>query len=163
MSDKLWFVTSLEGIRRIDKLKFVGQLQREKQMGFKLINPESLGAPHGYSNGVLTEAGGRLLFIAGQVAWDQQQQIVSADLAEQFDRALANVIAVVTEAGGQPEQIARLIIYVTDKKEYKKRMKEIGEHYRARMGKHFPAMVLVEVAGLLEDRAQIEIEGMAML
>jgi enamine deaminase RidA (YjgF/YER057c/UK114 family) len=132
-------------------------------MGFKLINPESLGAPHGYSNGVLIEAGGRLLFIAGQVAWDQQQQIVSADLVEQFDQALANVIAVVTEAGGQPEQIARLIIYVTDKNEYKERMKEIGERYRARMGKHFPAMVLVKVAGLLEDRAQIEIEGVAVL
>ena len=132
-------------------------------MTFNLINPESLGAPHGYSNGVLTEAGGRLLFISGQIAWDKQQQIVSADLAEQFDRALANVIAVVTEAGGQPEQIARLIIYVTDKHEYKKRMKEIGERYRARMGKHFPAMVLVEVAGLLEDDAQIEIEGIAIL
>ncbi|HVS83531.1 MAG TPA: RidA family protein [Pyrinomonadaceae bacterium] len=132
-------------------------------MSFKLINPESLGAPHGYSNGVLTEPGGRLLFIAGQVAWDQQQRIVSTDLVEQFERALANLIAVVTEAGGQPEQIARLIIYVTDKNEYRARMKEIGERYRARMGKHFPAMVLVEVAGLLEDRAQIEIEGIAVL
>ena len=132
-------------------------------MTFKLINPESLGAPHGYSNGVLTESGGRLLFIAGQIARDRQQQIVSADLVEQFDRALANVIAVVTEAGGQSEQIARLIIYVTDKNEYRKRMKEIGERYRARMGKHFAAMVLVEVAGLLEDRAQIEIEGIAIL
>ena len=131
-------------------------------MTFKLINPESLGAPHGYSNGVLTE-GGRLLFIAGQVAWDQQQQIVSADLVEQFDRALANVITVVTEAGGQPEQIARLVIYVTDKNEYRERMKEIGDRYRARMGKHFPAMVLVEVAGLLEDGAKIEIEGTAVL
>jgi enamine deaminase RidA (YjgF/YER057c/UK114 family) len=132
-------------------------------MSFTFINPESLGAPHGYSNGVLTEAGGRLLFIAGQVAWNQQQQIVSADLVEQFDRALANVIAVVTEAGGKPEQIARLIIYVTDKNDYKKRMKEIGERYRARMGKHFPAMVLVEVKGLLEDDAKIEIEGTAIL
>ena len=132
-------------------------------MTFKLINPESLGAPHGYSNGVLAEAGGRLLFISGQIAWDKQQQIVSADLVEQFDRALGNVIAVVSEAGGQPEQIARLIIYVTDKNDYKKRMKEIGERYRARMGRHFPAMVLVEVAGLLEDRAQIEIEGIAIL
>ncbi len=127
------------------------------------INPESLGAPHGYSNGVLTEAGGRLLFIAGQVAWDQQQQIVSADLVEQFDRALANVIAVVTEAGGNPEQIARLVIYVTDKDEYKKHRTEIGERYRARMGKHFPAMVLVEVKSLLEDDAQVEIEGVAVL
>ena len=132
-------------------------------MGFTFINPESLGAPRGYSNGVLTETGGRLLFIAGQIAWNQQQQIGSDDLVEQFDRALANVIVVVKEAGGKPEDIARLIMYVTDKNDYKKRMKEIGERYRARMGKHFPAMVLIEVAGLLEDRAQIEIEGVAVL
>jgi enamine deaminase RidA (YjgF/YER057c/UK114 family) len=132
-------------------------------MTFTFINPESLGAPSGYSNGVLTETGGRLLFIAGQVGWNQQQQIVSDELVEQFDRALANVIAVLTEAGGMPEQIARLVIYVTDKNEYRQRMKEIGERYRARMGKHFPAMVLVEVTGLLEDRAKIEIEGVAVL
>ncbi|SRR6266436_3644544 len=131
-------------------------------MSFTFINPESLGAPHGYSNGVLTE-GGRLLFISGQIAWDQQQQIVSADLVDQFDRALANVIEVVTEAGGGPQQIVRLLIYVTDRNEYRKRLKEIGGRYRSRMGKHFPAMVLVEVAGLLEDRAQIEIEGIAVL
>ena len=141
-----------------DKLKFVGQ----SKMSFTFINPESLGAPHGYANGVLAE-GGRLLFIAGQIAWDQQQQIVSADIAEQFDRALANLLAVVTEAGGKPDQIARLVIYVTDRNEYRERMKEIGERYRARMGKHFPAMVLVEVAGLLEDSAKIEIEGIAVL
>ena len=132
-------------------------------MNFKLINPESLGAPRGYSNGVLTEPGGRLLFIAGQVAWDQQQQIVAGDLVGQFDRALANVITVVTEAGGKPEQIARLVIYVTDRNEYRVHMKEIGERYRARMGKHFPAMVLVEVKGLLEASAKIEIEGVAVL
>lgn len=132
-------------------------------MSFAFINPESLGAPHGYSNGVLAETGGRLLFIAGQIAWDQQHQIVSADIVEQFDGALTNVIAVVTEAGGKPEQVARLVIYVTNKNEYRSRMKEIGERYRARMGRHFPAMVLVEVAGLLEDRAKIEIEGVAVL
>jgi len=131
-------------------------------MPFTLINPESLGAPHGYANGVLTE-GGRLLFIAGQIGWNQEQQIVSADLVEQFDQALANVITVVTEAGGQPEQVARLMIYVTDKNEYRARMKDIGERFRARMGRHFPAMVLVEVAGLLEDSAKIEIEGVAVL
>jgi enamine deaminase RidA (YjgF/YER057c/UK114 family) len=131
-------------------------------MGFTFINPESLGAPRGYSNGVLTE-GGRVLFIAGQIAWDQQQKIVSADIVEQFDRALANVVAVVTEAGGKPDQIARLVIYVTDKSEYRARLKEIGERYRARMGKHFPAMVLVEVKSLLEDSAKIEIEGTAVL
>jgi enamine deaminase RidA (YjgF/YER057c/UK114 family) len=132
-------------------------------MSIRLINPESLGAPHGYSNGALTNPGARTLFIAGQVAWDQQQRIVSDDLVEQFHRALANVVTVVTEAGGQPDDIARLIIYVTDKNEYRDRMKEIGERYRARMGKHFPAMVLVEVKGLLEDRAKIEIEGTAVL
>ena len=132
-------------------------------MSLTFINPESLGAPRGYSNGVLTEAGGRLLFIAGQIGWDEQQKIGSADIVEQFDRALANVVAVVTEAGGRPEQIARLIIYVTDKNEYRSRMKEIGERYRARMGKHFPAMVLVEVKSLLEDDAKLEIEGIAVL
>jgi enamine deaminase RidA (YjgF/YER057c/UK114 family) len=132
-------------------------------MSIKLINPESLGAPRGYSNGALSNPGARILFIAGQIAWDEQQRIVSDDLVEQFDRALGNVITVVAEAGAQPGMIARLIIYVTDRNEYRDRMKEIGERYRARMGKHFPAMVLVEVKGLLEDRARIEIEGTAVL
>ena len=132
-------------------------------MSLTFINPESLGAPRGHANGVVAEPGGRLLFIAGQIGWDERQQIVSDDIIAQFDRALANVITVVTEAGGRVEQIARLAIYVTDKDEYRAHMKEIGDRYRARMGKHFPAMVLVEVAGLLEDRAKIEIEGVAVL
>lgn len=132
-------------------------------MSFKMINPESLGAPRGYSNGVLAEAGGRLLFIAGQIGWNEQQQLVSDDLVEQFDRALANVLAVVDKAGGRSDQIARLIIYVTDRNEYRDRLKEIGEKYRTLMGKHFPAMVLVEVKSLLEDRAMIEIEATAVL
>jgi enamine deaminase RidA (YjgF/YER057c/UK114 family) len=131
-------------------------------MSFTFINPASLGAPRGYSNGVLTE-GGRLLFIAGQIAWNEEQKIVSNDLVTQFDRALRNVITVVSEAGGRPDQIARLILYVTDKNEYQRRMSEIGERYRAHMGKHFPAMVLVEVKSLLDDAARIEIEGIAVL
>lgn len=89
--------------------------------------------------------------------------MVSDDLVEQFDRALANVITVTAEGGGTPAAIARMVIYVTNKNDYRERMKEIGERYRARMGKHFPAMVLVEVAGLLEDRAKIEIEATAVL
>ena len=129
----------------------------------RFINPESLGQPRGYSNGVLLEAGGRLLFIAGQIGWDEQQKLVSADFVEQFDRALANVIAVVKEAGGQAEAIARLLIYVTDKEEYRSRTREIGERYRARMGQHYPAMALLEVKGLLEDGAQVEIEGIAVI
>jgi enamine deaminase RidA (YjgF/YER057c/UK114 family) len=132
-------------------------------MSIRLINPESLGAPRGYANGALTNPGARILFIAGQVGWDEQQQIVSDDLVEQFDRALSNLLTVVTEAGGEAQNVGRLVIYVTDKNEYRDRMKEIGERYRARMGRHFPAMVLVEVKGLLEDRAKIEIEGTAVL
>lgn len=132
-------------------------------MPFTLINPESLGAPRGYSNGLLADSGGRLLFIGGQVAWDKRQEIVSQDFVEQFDRALTNVIAVVSEAGGQPTDIARLIMYVTSRNEYLERTREVGERYRARMGKHFPAMVLVEVSGLLDEAAKIEIEGIAIL
>ena len=127
------------------------------------INPESLGAPSGYSNGLLTELSGRLLFIAGQIAWNQQQKVVSDDFVEQFDQALANVVTVVNEAGGQASDIARLVIYVTDKIEYRERTREVGERYRKHMGKHFPAMVLVQVAGLLDDAAKVEIEGIAVL
>jgi enamine deaminase RidA (YjgF/YER057c/UK114 family) len=132
-------------------------------MAFTLINPESLGAPSGYSHGLIADAGGRLLFIAGQIAWNGNQEIVSDDFVEQFDKVLANVIAVVTAAGGKPDNIVRLIIYVTNKIEYRERTREIGERYRKHMGKHFPAMVLVQVAGLLDDAAKVEIEGMAVL
>jgi enamine deaminase RidA (YjgF/YER057c/UK114 family) len=132
-------------------------------MTFKLINPESLGAPKGYSNGVLTEAGGRLLFVAGQLGWNDEQRIVSENFVEQFDRALANVITVVTETGGSPQQIARLVIYVTNKREYIDRRDEVGQAYRAHLGKHFPAMVLVEVKSLLDDAAKVEIEAIAVL
>jgi enamine deaminase RidA (YjgF/YER057c/UK114 family) len=132
-------------------------------MPFTLINPEPLGAPSGYSNGLLADANGKLLFISGQIAWNEKQEIVSDDFVEQFDRALANVIAVVHAAQAQPEHIVRLIIYVTDKLAYRERTREVGESYRKHMGKHFPAMVLVQVAGLLDDRAQVEIEGMALI
>ena len=132
-------------------------------MTFKLINPESLGTPRGYSNGVLTEAGGRLLFVAGQIGWDAKQAVVSDGFVTQFDRALANVIAVVTAAGGTPEQIARLVIYVTNKTEYAARREEVGKVYRTHLGKHFPAMVLVEVKSLLDDKAKVEIEAVAVL
>ena len=132
-------------------------------MPFEIINPEVLGRPRGYANGVLAPAGGRLLFVAGQIAWDGQQRIVSGDFVEQFGRALSNVLAVVAEAGGTPEHLARLTIYVTDKREYQSRTREIGERWRALMGRHYPAMALVEVRGLLEDGAQVEIEATAVL
>ena len=132
-------------------------------MSFTLINPKALGAPIGYSHGVLVDGGGKLLFIAGQIAWDNNQKIVSDDFVEQFDKALENVITVLRAAEGNAENIARLVIYVTDKIEYRERTKEVGDRYRKHMGKHVPAMVLVQVAGLLDDRAKVEIEGMAVI
>ena len=132
-------------------------------MSFKLINPPSLGAPSGYSHGVLVDGGGKLLFIAGQIAWDQDQKIVSDDFVEQFDKALANVIAVVKAAGGESDNIARVVVYVTDKREYLAQTKAVGERYRKHMGKHFPAMVLVQVVSLLDDAAKVEIEATAVI
>jgi enamine deaminase RidA (YjgF/YER057c/UK114 family) len=122
-----------------------------------------MGRPRGYTNGLLTTPDVRLLFISGQIAWDEQQLIVSTDFVEQFDRALRNVLAVVREAGGAPGGLARLVVYVTDKEEYRARTAEIGERWRALMGRHYPAMTLVEVKGLLEDGAKVEIEGIAVL
>jgi enamine deaminase RidA (YjgF/YER057c/UK114 family) len=132
-------------------------------MHFTLINPESLGRPRGYSNGVLCEPGGRLLFVAGQIGWDEKQMIVSEDFVEQFDRALGNVLSVVQEAGGSAGQIARMVVYVTNKLEYLEHTRSIGERYRGHMGKHFPAMTLVEVKGLLDPSAKVEIEAIAIL
>ena len=132
-------------------------------MSFTTINPKSLGRPRGYSNGLLTVPNVRLLFVAGQIAWDELQEIVSPDFVEQFDRALRNVLAVVREAGGAPTGVAQLTIYVTDKEEYRARTGEIGERWQALMGRHYPAMALVEVKSLLEDGAKVEIEGIAVL
>lgn len=132
-------------------------------MTFQLINPTTLGAPKGYSNGVLAPAGGRLLFIAGQIAWDGSQKIVSDDFAEQFGQALQNVITVVRAAGGDATHVARMTIFVASKDEYMKAARQVGERYRALMGKHFPAMSLVEVKALLEPGAKVEIEATAVL
>jgi enamine deaminase RidA (YjgF/YER057c/UK114 family) len=121
-----------------------------------------LGQPRGYSNGVLME-GGSLLFIAGQIGWDGDQRIVSDDFAAQFAQALENVLKVVREAGGEAENIARLTIYVIDKQEYSSHLRDVGSAYRQLMGKHFPAMTLVEVSGLLEHLAKVEIEATAVI
>jgi len=128
----------------------------------RLVNPPELGAPVGYSNGVVVESG-RLLFVAGQVAWDKEHRLVGADFLAQFERALDNFLAVVLRSGGRAESVAQMRIYVTDRKEYADRLKEIGALWRARMGRHFPAMTLVEVSALLEDGAKVEIEGTAAL
>ena len=132
-------------------------------MKHEIVNPVSLGAPRGYSNGVLAPAGGRLLFVAGQIAWNAQQNIVSAEFARQFGQALENVLTVVRAAGGEPEHVVRLTVYVTDKLEYAAALREVGAEYRRLMAKHFPAMALVEVKGLLEPEAKVEIEATAVL
>lgn len=128
----------------------------------RIVNPETLAAPRGYSNGMLM-APGRVLFVAGQIGWDREMRFASDDLAEQFDQALANVMDVVREAGGAPEHVGRLTIYVTDKREYLANTRGIGAAYRKHLGKWFPAMALVEVAALLEDRAKVEIEATAVI
>jgi enamine deaminase RidA (YjgF/YER057c/UK114 family) len=129
----------------------------------KIINPETLGRPRGYANGVLTSPGVRVLFVAGQIGWDEGRRIVSEDFVEQFERALKNVLAVVAAAGGAPGAVARMTVYVTDKREYLARTREVGERWRALMGDYYPAMSLVEVKGLLEDGAKVEIEATAAL
>jgi enamine deaminase RidA (YjgF/YER057c/UK114 family) len=131
--------------------------------GLVHINPEDLGAPRGYSHGTLTPMGARILFVAGQVGWDREERLVGEDFAAQFERALSNVVLVVRTAGGGRRDIARLTIYVTDKREYLDDLGAIGEAYRRIMGKHFPAMALVEVAGLVEPGAKVEIEGTAAI
>lgn len=132
-------------------------------MTFQPINPESLGFPRGYSNGILAPAGGRLLFVAGQVAWDREQRIVGDDFAVQFGQALVNIVEVVRQAGGSPEHVARLTIFVLDKQEYLARTQAVGEVYRKVMGRHFPAMSLIEVRGLIEPGAKLEIEATAVI
>ena len=131
-------------------------------MKMEIINPSSLAEPSGYNNGVLCERG-KLLFVAGQIGWDRERRIVSDDFAEQFAQALENVVSVVRQAGGQPTNIARLLIFVCDKKEYLSGIKAVGSAYRQIMGKHFPAMTLVEVRALVEDLARVEIEATAVI
>ena len=127
----------------------------------KPVNPPGLAAPRGYSHGI--EATGRLLFVAGQIGWNDRSELVSERFADQFDQALANVLTVVTAAGGSADSVVRLTIYVTDKSEYLSEQKAIGERYRARMGRHYPAMTLVEVKSLLEEGAKVEIEATGVL
>lgn len=131
-------------------------------MTVNFINPEALGSPKGYSNGVKAE-GGALLFVAGQIGWNHLQVIVSDDFAGQFAQALENVVTVVREAGGEPGNITRLLIFVTDKREYLTSVKAVGEAYRQIMGKHFPAMTMVEINSLLDERAKVEIEAIAVI
>jgi NAD(P)-dependent dehydrogenase (short-subunit alcohol dehydrogenase family)/enamine deaminase RidA (YjgF/YER057c/UK114 family) len=130
---------------------------------FAIINPEELGAPRGWNNGMLAQAQGRTLFIAGQTARDSSGQVPAADFGAQFDRALGNVLAVLRQAGGEPGDIGRFTIYVTDMTQYRASRKALGEVYRRRMGTHYPAIALVEVKSLVDPQAVVEIEATAVL
>ena len=127
----------------------------------RTLHPEGWKPTSGYANGVV--ASGRMVFVAGQIGWNAEQQFESDDFVTQTKRALENVIAVLAEAGGRPKHLVRLTWFVTDKKEYTSRLAEIGQAYRAVIGRHFPAMTLVEVSALVEDAAKVEIEATAVL
>ena len=126
------------------------------------VNPEELGPPRGWTNGMLAPAGGRVLFVAGQDAANPDGEVVTDDFVEQFD-ALHKTLLIVGEAGGDARSIGRMTVYVTDLDGYREARKQIGEIWRARMGKHFPAMALVQVVALVEDRAKVEIEATAVV
>jgi enamine deaminase RidA (YjgF/YER057c/UK114 family) len=128
----------------------------------QLVVPPNFPKPRGYSNGVVCGPG-RVLYIAGQIAFDKEARIVSPDFATQFLAALDNVVAVVRAAGGATEHLVKLLVFVTDLDKYRAAQRDIGEGWRARMGSYWPAMSLVKVAGLLEPGALVEIEGTAML
>lgn len=127
----------------------------------RFLQPDGWAPPRGYANGVAAQ--GRIVFVAGQVGWNAGGQFETDDLVGQVERALANVVAVLRAGGAGPEHLARLTWYVTDKAAYLSRRREIGDVYRRIIGRHFPAMTLVVVAGLLEDRALVEIEATAVL
>ena len=127
----------------------------------RALQPPGWPRPRGYANGI--EARGRLVFVAGQIGWNEAGDFPDADLAGQVRRTLENVVAVLAEADAGPEHVARMTWFVTDRDEYVGSLKEIGAAYREVMGRHFPAMAVVVVAGLVEARAKVEIEATAVV
>ena len=132
-------------------------------MSFEIFNPDALGPPAGWNNGMLAPAGGRVLFVAGQTARGADGRIVEGGVVAQWTKALENVLAVVAAAGGSAREIGRMTIYVTDRPGYLAARPELGEVWRAAMGRHFPAIVLLEVSGLMDAGAVVEIEATAVL
>ena len=133
----------------------------QPQTAHQFLHPRNWKPAKGYANGVAAE--GRMIFLAGQIGWNAEQKFESRDFVAQTQQALRNVVAVLHEAGAKPEHVTRLTWFVTDKREYLSRLAEVGEAYRAVMGKHFPAMTMVQVAALIEDDAKVEIEALAVV
>jgi enamine deaminase RidA (YjgF/YER057c/UK114 family) len=130
-------------------------------MAHTFLHPRGWKPAKGFSNGVVAQ--GRTIFLAGQVGWNAEQKFESRDFVAQARQALANIVTLVAEAGGQPEHITRLTWFVLDKKEYLSHLRELGEVYRSVIGKHFPAMTLIQVGALVEDEARLEIEATAVV
>lgn len=128
----------------------------------QVLQPPGWARPKGYSNGIAAR-GGKLVFIAGQVGWSGDGHWHEAGFGGQFRQALANLLAVLAEAGGKPEHLVRLTWYVIDKQEYLGALSEVGAAYRELIGRHYPAMTVVQVSGLAEDRARLEIEATAVV
>ena len=126
-----------------------------------ILQPEGWPRPKGYSNGIAVF--GRQIFVAGQIGWDETETIVSDDFAEQFRQVLKNTLAVLKEAGAGPEHVVRMTGYITDRDEYLAAGKQIGAIWKDLMGRNYPVMAFVIVAGLIEPRARIEIETTAVL
>ena len=130
-------------------------------INFEFLHPDNWVASKGYTNGVAAE--GRQVFVAGQVGWNDRAKFESDDFVAQVEQALSNVMQILVKAGGKPSHLVRLNWYLTDKAEYVARQKEVGEAYRRVIGRHFPAMTLLIVAGLLEAGAKVEIEATAVI
>ncbi len=129
----------------------------------EMINPPELGAPRGWTNGVVAPAGGRLLFVAGQTAADPSGRVSALDFASQFDEALRKILTVVEAAGAGAADITRMTVYVSNIDAYLEARPRLGELWKVRMGRHYPAMTLVEVARLVDAGAMVEIEATAVL
>jgi enamine deaminase RidA (YjgF/YER057c/UK114 family) len=127
----------------------------------QVLQPKTWKRPKGYANGIVAE--GRMIFVAGQVGWDEQERFNSDSFAGQAEQALANIVAILAEAGAGPEHLVRLTWFVVDKAEYLASLEATGAAYRRVIGRHFPAMSVVEVKGLYEDGARLEIEATAVL
>jgi enamine deaminase RidA (YjgF/YER057c/UK114 family) len=127
----------------------------------QLLHPKNWAPAAGFSNGVAAE--GRQVFVAGQVGWNARQEIVGDDFVAQVEQALRNIVDILAEADARPEHLVRLTWYITDKQEYLTRSSEVGQAYRRVIGRHFPAMTLVQVVALAEDRAKVEIEATAVV
>ena len=135
--------------------------ESKPESGLEVLQPPDWPRPKGYANGIA--ASGRHVYVGGMIGWDEKEQFPSDDFIDQAEQALKNTVAVLAEAGAKPEHVVRMTWYVTDKKDYLSRLPEVGKIYRNVMGYHFPAMALLQIVALVEDRAKVEIETTAVI